>query len=197
MIYFFRFHFQSIPILYVIMTAKTISAYTSIFEYIRDNLSSEISPSVIMSSYDMNIQSSLSTEFSEATIKGYWCQYTDAVIRYVGSIGMQQEILRNGHCSSWLRMLLVLPLLPAEYLSPGLSSIRKWAEEKNIFTKQMETVSNYVEQQWLRSIGADKMSVFGMPHSIYNHTQQFNKDLQNSVGSDNPSIWNVLGKRLN
>lgn len=176
------------------MTAKTASAYSAIFAYIRENLSAEITPSVMMSSYDADVQASLAAEFPEATVKGYWFQYTDAVIRYVSSGGMRQEVLRNGHCSSWLRMLLVLPLLPAEYLAPGLASLRKWAEEKKIFSGQMETVGNYVEQHWLRAVGADKMSVFGMPHSIYNHTQQFNKELRGAVASESPLIWNLLGK---
>lgn len=45
---------------------------------------------------------------------------------------MQRETAR-GHGSSCLRMLLVLPLLPADYMAPGLEAVRKWAQEKKVF----------------------------------------------------------------
>lgn len=105
---------------------------------------------------------------------------------------MQPETAR-GHGASSLRMLMVLPLLPAEYIAPGLEAIRKYAQEKKVFSEQMATLCLYVEQSWLRTEGVDKMSIFGLPHSIYNHIQNFNKDLQNSLGTTNPMVWQMLG----
>lgn len=91
---------------------------------------------------------------------------------------------------------MVLPLLPADYMAPGLNALRKWATEKKIFTPQMSTMCAYIEQHWLRAIGADKMSVFGLPHSIYNSVQMFNKDLRASFDAAHSTIWNLLGKAL-
>lgn len=105
---------------------------------------------------------------------------------------MQSETAR-GHGASCLRMLLVLPLLPAEYMLPGLEAIRKMAEDKKVYSTQMITLFALIEQNWLRSVSTDKMSIFGLPHSIYNHIQIFNKDLQNSLGLPNPMVWQMLG----
>lgn len=173
------------------MTATTESSYAAVFAYIRENLS-QISPSTIMSNYDSDILSALTYTYPEVTVKGYWFQYTDAVLKNVKQNNLQRETNR-GHNSSGLRMLLVLPLLPAEYMAPGLEAIRKWAQEKRIYTSAFEQLCAYIEQNWLRSVGAEKMSVFGMPHSVYNHTQLFNKELRNSLGNDAPLIWHVLG----
>lgn len=165
--------------------------YAGIFTYMRENLSTYIKPSTIMSNYDADIHSALAYVYPEATIKGYWFQYTDAVLKNIKSNNLQRETFR-GHSLSGLRMILALPLLPAEYMVPGLDSIRKWAQEKNIYSTAFQQLCSYVEQSWLRAIGADKMSIFGMPHSVYNHTQHFNKELKNSLGNEIPLIWHVL-----
>lgn len=144
-----------------------------------------------MSNFDADIQMALAYAFPEATIKGYWYEYTNALIKHMKSIGMQGDKCR-GHAASCVRMLLVLPLLPAEYLAPGVNAIRKWAQEKQIFTVQLAQVCLYIEQKWLRTIGVDKMSIFGFSHSVYNHTQQFNKDFHSALTTTNPSVWQLL-----
>lgn len=121
------------------------------------------------------------------------CFIIQSVLSYVKQLGLQRETAR-GHGSSCLRMLMVLPLLPADYMAPGLNALRKWATEKKIFTPQMSTMCAYIEQHWLRAIGADKMSVFGLPHSIYNSVQMFNKDLRASFDAAHSTVWNLLGK---
>lgn len=173
------------------MTAKTSSAYSAIFAYIRNNLAPFVTPTIIISNFDADIQSALALTFPEATIKGYWYEYTNALINHMKSVGMQGDKCR-AHVGSCVRMLLVLPLLPAEYLAPGVNAIRQWAQEKQIFTVHLAQVCLYIEQKWLRTIGADKMSIFGLSHSVYNHTQQFSKELGNALTTNNPLVWQLL-----
>lgn len=108
-------------------------------------------------------------------------------------LGLQSETAR-GHGSSCLRMLLVLPLLPADYMMPGLEAVKKCAQEKKILTPPMNQLCSYIEHSWLRAVGADKMSIFGLPHSIYNHIQHFNKDLNSSL--ETGTFWHMLGTFL-
>lgn len=58
------------------------------------------------------------------------CRF-QAVLQYVKHLALQRETAR-GHGSSCLRMLMVLPLLPADYMAPGLEAVRKWAQEKKV-----------------------------------------------------------------
>lgn len=173
------------------MTAKTHAAYSTVFNYIRENLSAHVTPTVIMSNFDADMQSALAYTFPEASVKGYWYEYTNALSAYMKSIGIYGDKCRD-HVASCVRMLLVLPLLPAEYLAPGVNAIRKWAQEKHIFSVQLSQVCVHIEQKWLRTIGADKMSIFGLPHNVYNHTQQFNKELRNALATTNPLFWQLL-----
>lgn len=59
----------------------------------------------------------------------------------------------------------------------------------------MVNLCNYIENNWLRSIGADKISIFGLTNGINNHVQTFNKELRNQLGSGsqtNLTIWHLL-----
>ncbi|KAJ6649440.1 hypothetical protein Bhyg_04675 [Pseudolycoriella hygida] len=180
----------NIPLIYAIMTSKSQSDFAAVFAYIRESLGDYVSPNVIMANFDINMQQALTFTFPEATIKGFWFNYTDAVLKEIKDLGMLSETAR-GHSSSCLRMLLVLPLLPADYIRSGLEAVKKWAEEKKIFSTQMNAVCTYIEKKWIRAVGAEKMSIFGLPNSIHNHIQTFVKDLKTAIGSAN-TIWELL-----
>lgn len=175
----------------MLLTARTESCFSAIFAYIRENLSAHVTPNIIMADYSGEIQSALAYTFPEAAIKGYWYLYTNDVLAFVKQHDVQNQLAR-GHGSSALRMLLVLPLLPAEYMKPGLEATRKWAREKNLPSAVFHTCCDYVEQSWLRKIGAGRMSIFGLPHGVYNHLQTFNREVRSLLNTNSPLIWTVL-----
>lgn len=191
----FFFLFQNVPILYAICTCKTQAIYAAIFAYIRENLSNFVTPNTIMSDFDPETQLALAYTFPDASIKGFWFNYIDSVLDYMKFIRLQWDKSRS-NTASCLRMLMVLPLLPAEYMIPGLNSIRKWAHEKSIFTESIEKLCLYIEHDWLRSIGADKMSIFGLQHGVYNYVQYFNKELCNGLDTNHQTIWQIIGDKL-
>lgn len=154
-----------------------------------------LTPNAIMSDFDPETQLALAYTFPDASIKGYWFVYVDTILKYMRSIGMQWDKNRS-NTSSALRMLMVLPLLPAEYMVPGLHSIRKWAREKDVFSKAFEQLCLYIEHDWLRSVGADKMSIFGLSQGVYNFVKHFNSDFRNTMNASQSSIWNLLGKHI-
>ncbi|KAG4078943.1 hypothetical protein HA402_010895 [Bradysia odoriphaga] len=172
------------------MTSKSQSDFAAVFAYIREFYGTYVSPNVIMANFDQNMQQALQYTFPEATIKGFWFHYTDAVLKEMKDLGMQSETAR-GHSSSCLRMLLVLPLLPADYIRSGLEAVKKWAQEKKILSTQMNALCTYIEKTWIRAVGAEKMSIFGLANSIHNHIQTFNNDLKSAMGTAN-TIWNML-----
>lgn len=104
---------------------------------------------------------------------------------------LQRETTK-GHSASGLKMLLVLPLLPADYMAPGLESLRRWMKEKNVYSKDFSNLCDYAEQKWLRGVGAEKMSIFGLAHAVSDHVQFFNKNLRTMLGISNPTIWHML-----
>lgn len=184
---------HSYPIFYAIMTQKSHSAYAAIFAYIREQLSVHMMPSNILSNFDQTIQSALVLTFPEANIKGFWFHYTQAVIKRMKYLRLTREISK-GYGSSGIRMLLVLPLLPANYMAPGMEALKKWLQEKGVFSSNFKQLCEYVEQHWLLGVGAEKISIFGLPHNINNHVLNFNKEFTNLSEIQNPMIWHTLGK---
>lgn len=178
--------------MYAISTCKSQAIYAAIFAYIRENLTAFVKPNTIMSDFNPETQLALAYTFPDASIKGFWFNYIESVLEYMKFIQLQWDKSRS-NTASCLRMLMVLPLLPAEYMVPGLHAIRKWANEKSIFTESMGKLCAYIEHDWLRSVGADKMSIFGLPHGVYNYVQHFNKELWNTLNATQQTIWQILG----
>lgn len=148
-----------------------------------------------MSDFDPETQLALAYTFPEASIKGFWFHYTDSVLKYMQCIRLHWNKSVRSNTSSCLRMLMVLPLLPAEYMKPGLQAIRKWAMEKSIMNAALERLTAFIEFDWLRSVGADKMTIFGLPHGVFNYVQHFNNEFRQSLGNSQQqqSIWHILG----
>lgn len=194
------FYLQHVPILYAISAIKTQAIYAVIFAYIRDNLSAYITPATIMSDFDPETQLALAYTFPDASIKGFWFHYTDSVLNMIKNGNLHWNKNMRCNTSSCLRMLMVLPLLPAEYTKPGLQAIRKWAMEKTIMNASLERLCSCIEYDWLRSVGADKMSIFGLPHGVFNYVQHFNNEFRqsliNSQQQQQQSIWHILGEHI-
>ncbi|XP_053695357.1 uncharacterized protein LOC128742889 [Sabethes cyaneus] len=186
-----RQHFCT-PIFYSIMTAKSHSGFAAIFAYVREQLGAAISPSVILTEANDVMHNALEITFPEATVKVYWHHYTTAVLNRMRQLGLSRETAK-GHPSSGLRMLLVVPLLPANYMTPGLEALKKWMNEKNIFTHGFCRLCDYVEQSWLGALGAKKLSLFGQRHSLDCQIKNFLKDFKSQEGLEQRiSIWRVL-----
>lgn len=179
---------QSYPLVYVVMTVKSHSIYSAIFAYLREQI--PLSPSNIFSNYDSDMISALSITFPEATCRLYYFHYTSAVLHRMRLLKMLKQ--NKGHTTSAIKMLLVLPLLPANYIRNGLLAIKKWVVEKKIMTPQFENLCDFIEQQWLMRIGVSKISIFSLPHCVSNHIQTFNQELQHTLGLQNPMIWHML-----
>lgn len=141
---------------------------------------------MLVTNYADALQQAAAYTYPDATVKGFWHEYTGAVLQRIRA---DDRLLRetaadsggNGHGSSWLRMLLVLPLLPADYMQPGLEAVRRWAADKRLLTPAAQQLCSYVADQWLRPMGAGKISMFGVPNAVHRHAQQFALELRDMV----------------
>lgn len=182
---------EGCPILYAITTKRDQNIFSSIFQSLREQFPNIIVPNVIVTEFDSEIQTALGYTFPEATIKGNWFHYAESVVKQMIQLGLEKETAK-GHGLSGLKMLMVLPFLPAEYMTPGLESLKKWMTEKFVLTTGMSQLCNYVENNWLRCISAEKISIFGLSNGINNHVHNFNKELRESISTQNVTLWNIL-----
>lgn len=150
-----------------------------------------MSPNIIITNFDSSIHSSLSYAFPESTIKGNWFEFTNSVLKQQKNLGMEKDTSK-GLGASGLKMMLMLPLLPPEYIVPGLESIKKWLRDKVLFNEVFSELCDFVEQTWLRTVGSEKISIFGSSQVFINHVRTFNKELIDIIESQNPVIWVIL-----
>lgn len=180
---------RGVPVIYSIMTDKTYAILARIFSYIREQL--HMAPDLIISESDGMIYSALEMSFPKTTVKVYWYHYMAAILdRYHEyNLGVQTPC---GYANSALRMLLVLPLLPAEYMGNGLDLLVNWMDKKNIFSVNLRNLCDYVNTFWLAVVGAKRLSLFnhtrGTSCVANNFLHKFR--LENNVKQQ--SIWQML-----
>ncbi|XP_055706098.1 uncharacterized protein LOC129803513 [Phlebotomus papatasi] len=182
---------KGVPILYAILTTKSQSTFAAVFAFLRENYPSQVVPSIILTNFDAAMHFALLYTFPEANLKGSWFHYTDAVVGRLKHLRLQREITK-GHGACALKMLLVLPFLPADHMAAGLVALKKWMQEKKVFTVGLSTICTYVEHEWLRGVGPEKMSMFGVNRCTNTYVQTFNKELLDTIDGRNNIIWHFL-----
>lgn len=185
---------QDYPIAFGLVKFKSVEVFSSFFVYIRDKAPTAMLPNNILTTCDGNLQEALRFSFPEATIKVMWFFYASAVLKFAKENGMLKLMNKNLFHLSSLKMILAIPLIPANYMIPGLDSLKKWMSEKSV---QFEGLCKYVDTNWLMSDGAERISIFnGLSHSINNYVQNFNRDLLHTLaGSKKGHLLEAISKQ--
>jgi hypothetical protein len=173
---------QDYPIAFGFVKLKTVDVFVSFFAYIRDKAPTVIMPNNVLTNCDANLQEALKISFPDATIKVMWFFYASSVLKFAKSNGMLTLMNKSLFHLSSLKMMLAIPLIPSNYLQPGLDSLKKWMSEKSV---NFDGLGEYIDATWLASDGAEKVSIFnGLSHSINNYVQIFNRDLLHTLKVD-------------
>lgn len=191
------------PLVYVLLDGKTPDG--AVFAHFREKL--KILPAVVISDclHDRSLQDSLLMTFPEASIKANWFEYVGSVSKFVAE-SESREMFKEVTNQIILRMLLVLPFLPADYMAPGLEAIRKWMSDKGVdlATGTLASLCRHIESAWLRSIGAGKLSLFRVTISVEDHMKEFQKEVllgsatprhkgdRDNAASSAVSVWDVI-----
>lgn len=169
---------QDYPLAFGLVKLKSIEVLTSFFEFIRDKAPAAVTPNNVLTNCDQNLQEALKKSFPEATIKVMWFEYASSVIQFAKDSGTLQLMKQNLFYLSSLKMILAIPLIPANYILPGVDSLKKWMFEKSV---NFDGLCEFIHSTWLCSDGAEKISIFnGLSHSINNYVQIFNRELLQS-----------------
>lgn len=82
---------QSIPIAYVLMEAKTRISYQCVFDFLKSNLLTNLSPKIIITDYETALRDSLLSSFGgiETRAVGCWFHHNQVniyitIINYLG-----------------------------------------------------------------------------------------------------------------
>jgi hypothetical protein len=170
---------QDFPIAFGFVKLKNLETFSTFFIHIRERSQNTLLPNNILTNCDVNLHESFRIAFPDATIKILWFFYASSVLYFAKEQGMLTSMNKSLFHLSSLKMILSIPLIPANYITPALDAIKKWMFEKSV--NSFNGLCEFVDASWLFGDGAEKLSIFnGLSHSINNYIQTFQRDLLRS-----------------
>ncbi|XP_060868571.1 uncharacterized protein LOC132943545 [Metopolophium dirhodum] len=142
----------SLPIIFVLMEAKTRNAYDTVFHYIENKLLPNISPSTIVTDYETALRDVLQSYFPGVRTSGCWFHHNQAVFKNIKSSGYYRLIKTNENALKSLKLLFGLPFLPAQDIERGFRLIKMFAinhglSSKAVFSPKATDDGNAIEIQ--------------------------------------------------
>lgn len=151
------------PVLYALMSRKTTELYAAVFQKLRE-IAPAFRPARVMADFETAPATALRTTFPDLDIyiSGCWFHYCQAVIRVLKRSGYTQQYAIDG-VNRAIRMLLVVPLLPADKITDGLTSIAGSVANDPIIFPIIHRISEHVRTAYIEKagIGAARLSVHG------------------------------------
>ncbi|KAG8334975.1 hypothetical protein J6590_079154 [Homalodisca vitripennis] len=119
------------------------------------------------------------------TIHGEFLNH--AIYRMHRQLRLQHIVDTNVQAAKTLQMLMSLALLPAERIALGLRVITHYAVLHGLAAR-FRILLRYMENFWMRMVGANRFSVFGEPHRTNNALEAFHSSLLRTMGP-HPGVW--------
>ena len=126
-------------------------------------------------------------------ISGCWFHYCQAVGNFAKKKGLTDAYKQIEPVRKCIRMLMSLPLLPADSITEGLNDIiAQCIPSIDAVNKQaVMIVVEYVKKQWINKadIGTQRMSVVGNRERTNNGVESFHSALRKRVKVSHPNLF--------
>ena len=150
------------PVVFVLMTRKTTELYTAVFGKVRE-IACAFVPEHAMADYETASVKDLCAVYgSSVTISGCWFHYTQAVGRQARKIGLAVPYRADATVRKCVKMLMSLPLLPAEAINEDVDDILTQCVPlitTSTVNASVRTLVTYVRKQWTQksSVGPERI----------------------------------------
>ncbi|XP_008188820.1 uncharacterized protein LOC103311064 [Acyrthosiphon pisum] len=171
------------------MERKTTQSYDVALQFIKQNLLPDFRPTVIVTDFETALMEMLIRHFPTATSHGCWFHINQAVWRKMKKLGYLHLVNNNEFALKSLKMLMVLPLLPARRIEEGFIEIKQYAVIHGV---NLRRLFNYYERFWLRKIGPQLISVYKKKFRTNNNIESFHNKLRQTFQTSHPNIWAFL-----
>lgn len=136
----------------------------------------------------------------------YYFRYflLQAIWRSVIRFGLANLCRENNMVMSVIKMIMAIPHLPPNRGPPnsrtippyciqdGLTAIVEYVNHGNLDPRLMDVIS-YVQRYWIRRLGAERFSVFGLPRRTNNNLEGFHSKLL-AIFGPHCTIWLFISK---
>lgn len=181
------------PVFFCLMTGKARSLYVKIFEKLHE-LVPEFSPTTVMADFENASVDAMKTVFGHTlVVHGCWFHFAQAVVKYCRKIGLAVAYKSNDVVRRCIRCLTCLPLLPEDAIEGAVADLETFAiTVPPVHVESIKKLFRYVRRQWLQSVGAQRLSVAGLPDRTNNGVENFHKQLKMRVKVSHPNLFVFL-----
>lgn len=131
------------------MTRKTPECYLAVFDYIEQNVF-KMKPMEMMTDFEDGLRLAIRKFWPKVVIRGCWFHMSRAVHRRYLKLGLNKIRNNKKNAKMIRRMLMSIPLLPADRIGDGFHAIKSFAKKKRLF-KRLEKLFDYFERYWLNN----------------------------------------------
>lgn len=132
------------------MSERTASCYKAVFKFIEANVF-KLEPSEFITDFEVGMRNAIQECFPGIRLRGCWYHFCAALRKKLLKLGLHALLKQNGFARHVKKMMMCLPLLPAENFVEGYDYIKKKAGDWKI-SDQFEQMFAYFEQYWFAMV---------------------------------------------
>ena len=165
------------------MTSRKQDLYTAVLEEIKVSFGENFRPTSAVCDYEKAIENALIFNFPDMEVRGCAFHYSNDVYKHMKTLRLVPLYLRDSAFRQWARLVMGLPLLPAEHIV----DVYKQELEKQTFdcvatvATSIRKLKAYVNRHWLQRVGAVKLSVFSSSRRTNNETESYHRWLRTHI----------------
>jgi hypothetical protein len=170
------------------MTSRVYSLYKAVFDFLLN--SCNIVPEKVSCDFEHAMRKGIRSTWKKAKVNGCFYHYCQAVRRKKASFpDLSKLIKKNKSAEKSFRMMLRIPLLPADRMKTGLDALFGFQKKHRLF-RRFGKLNLYFVKQWH---GKYRYNIHGEQYRTNNYAEAYNSKIKRIIPR-NPSTYTFLSE---
>uniref|UniRef100_A0ABD2WQ84 Alpha-1,4-N-acetylglucosaminyltransferase n=2 Tax=Trichogramma TaxID=7490 RepID=A0ABD2WQ84_9HYME len=184
------FHDHALPLIWFIMSRKTLNAYSRIAATARGILH-DSRVQAIVTDFEIGLRNAFRLHFPDAHLVGCMFHFARCLMRKIHQLRLTDYVNNDEAASETVRKIIALSFLPAEQIQENLHAIT--SSIPNEMFQNLHPFLHYFETFWMGRIGVDNFSLFGIHNRTNNAIESYHSVLLHKLGL-HPPFWSWVCK---
>lgn len=132
------------------MLHRTAASYSHVFRFIEERVF-KLEPNEFITDFEPGMRKAISESYPAAKLRGCWYHYSSALRKKILKLGLHQLFKSNENARKIKKMMMSLPLLPAEHFAEGYQHVQNQAREWKLFGK-FKAFFKYYGKFWVNQV---------------------------------------------
>lgn len=134
------------------MTHRNAESYSRVFQFIEEKLL-KLEPDEFITDFEGGMRKAIEQFYPHATLRGCWYHYSAALRKKILCLGLGWLIKEDENARNLKKMIMSLPLLPAEDFMQGYNHIKILAESWKLLL-EFRPFFKYFEEYWIVQVSS-------------------------------------------